>query len=45
MFGIQSLVNEVRNAISSLPDGPLKQAAMQALQNGSVIGEIFKWPK
>lgn len=42
---IDAWTMEASAAISSLPDGPLKQKALAALLAGRVRGEIFRWPQ
>ncbi|MFC3680298.1 hypothetical protein [Bacterioplanoides pacificum] len=37
--------NEAREVINSLPDGELKDDALEALENGDVRSEISRWPK
>jgi hypothetical protein len=35
---------EVRDAIERMPDGPAKDAARDAFENGRVVDAIFRWP-
>jgi RHS repeat-associated protein len=36
---------DIQRAIEALPDGPLKDAARQALESGQVRPEVFRWPQ
>lgn len=42
---LQSWLPQVRKAIDALPNGPVKARALQALQQGRIRGEVFKWPQ
>ncbi|WP_456362213.1 two-partner secretion domain-containing protein [Xanthomonas arboricola] len=42
---IQSWMPEVRAAVEKLPEGPTKDLALDAINEGRVDGRIFKWPR
>lgn len=41
---VNSWMPQVSDAIHNLPPGPLRDAAIDALQSGKVQGQIFRWP-
>ena len=36
---------DIRKGIEALPDGPLKDAARRAFEEGKIRPEVFKWPQ
>jgi len=37
--------SQLKETINSMPDGPIKDMALDSLKNGKIQGEIFKWPQ
>jgi hypothetical protein len=42
---LKSWMKEVRSAVDALEDADLRHLATEALENGRLTGEIFKWPR
>jgi RHS repeat-associated protein len=42
---MRSWTSQARSAVESLPDSPMRAAVLDALNNGRVQGEIFRWPQ
>ena len=42
---LKSWMPEVRNAIEAMSEGPAKQQALKAFEDGAVRGRVFKWPQ
>ncbi|MYN20904.1 hypothetical protein GTP81_29635, partial [Rugamonas sp. FT107W] len=38
-------MSQLKDSIKSMPEGPAKEMALDALKNGRVVGKIFKWPQ
>ena len=36
---------QVENSVRNMPPGPAKDMAIDALNNGRVVGKVFKWPQ
>jgi hypothetical protein len=41
---VNSWLPHIQEAIQNMPPGATRNAAMNALQNGRIRGEVFKWP-